>query len=112
MRVDGLGSFLAAQVVADLKNTKGHWLTDASDWYSWSAHGPGSLKGLSAFWGRVVTPSQYKDSIMQAWQLVRPQLPQELRNLAMQDFQNVMCEFSKYCRIKAGGKARNKYACD
>jgi alpha-glutamyl/putrescinyl thymine pyrophosphorylase clade 1 len=109
MHVDGLGSFLAAQIVADMKNTKGHQLQHASDWYSWSAPGPGSLKGLSEFWGKSVTPSGYKDAIMRAWTLARPLLPQELQHLSMQDFQNVMCEVSKYFRVKAGGKARNKY---
>jgi hypothetical protein len=43
--VDGLGSFLGAQVLADLKNTKGHELSYALDWWDWSAPGPGSCVG-------------------------------------------------------------------
>lgn len=109
MQVDGLGSFLAAQIVADMKNTQGHQLASASDWHSWSAPGPGSLKGLSAFWGKSITPSHYDTAIVQAWQLVRPLLPQDLRKLSMQDFQNCLCEFSKYIRVLSGGKARNRY---
>ena len=109
-KVDGLGSFLAAQVIADLKNTAGTSLSQAPDWHSWSAPGPGSLKGLSAFWGITVTPSNYEFCITEAWATLKPELPAELQNLGMQDLQNCFCEFSKYARIKDGtGRARNGY---
>ena len=62
--VDGLGSFLAAQVVADMKNTVGHYLYTAPDWWTWCAWGPGSLKGLEAFWGRPVTPPNFRSISM------------------------------------------------
>jgi hypothetical protein len=35
-QLEGLGSFLAAQVVADLKNTTNHPLALADDWWTWS----------------------------------------------------------------------------
>ena len=44
MEVEGLGNFMAAQVVADVKHTA--LLADAADWWDWAAPGPGSLKGL------------------------------------------------------------------
>ena len=50
--INGLGSFLSAQVVADLKNTNGHPLAYAPDWKTFSAPGPGSLRGLSWFFER------------------------------------------------------------
>lgn len=110
MQVDGLGSFLAAQVVADLKNTPGSPLLNAPDWHTWSAPGPGSLKGLSWFYGRKVTPSTYRQDIATAWACIKPQLPVKLRDLHMQDVQNVFCEVSKYARLLEGtGHARNKY---
>jgi hypothetical protein len=107
MRVDGLGSFLAAQVVADLKNTPGHPLSKAPDWWTWSAHGPGSLKGLAAYHGAPVTPRGFHEALKTAYEQVHPLIGMDLH---MQDFQNCMCEFSKYVRVKEGGRARNTYA--
>ena len=107
--IDGLGSFLAAQVIADLKHVRNLPLAEAPDWHSWSAPGPGSLKGLTAFFGYAVTPSNYDSAIIKAWQLIQPELPEYLQDLSMQDFQNCFCEFSKFLRVKSGGKARNHY---
>lgn len=111
-RVDGLGSFLAAQVVADLKNTRSHILYRAPDWHTWAAHGPGSLKGLTDYFGHPVTPANFTRALTVCWNEVSPMLPHALRDLHMQDFQNCMCEFSKYMRVKRGGHVRNKYAPD
>ena len=111
-KVDGLGSFLAAQVVADLKNIPDGPLSEkvVPDWMTWSAPGPGSLKGLSWFWGKQITPSSYEAAIRDAWACIKPKLAPQLQNLHMQDVQNVFCEVSKYARIKEGrGHARNKY---
>jgi hypothetical protein len=108
MEVDGLGSFLAAQVVADLKNTPGHPLAGAPDWWTWSAHGPGSLRGLAVYYGRPVTPSNYQQAISQAYKEVVPLI--NVGPLHMQDFQNCLCEFSKFMRVKEGdGRVRNTY---
>jgi hypothetical protein len=107
--IDGLGSFLAAQVVADLKNIKSLPLASAPDWHTWSAPGPGSLAGLSYFWDADITPRIYEASLSKAWDLVKPKLTPDLQDLSMQDFQNCMCEFSKFMRIKSGGQARNRY---
>lgn len=110
MQVDGLGSFLAAQVVADLKNIPDSPLMNAPDWMTWSAPGPGSLKGLSWFYGRKITPGTYSESIDAAWACIKPNLPVQLQDLHMQDVQNVFCEVSKFARIREGrGHARNKY---
>lgn len=110
MLVPGLGSFLAAQVVADVKNTPGHPLQTAADWHTWAAPGPGSLRGLTVFYGRNITAHNFDNHIRQAWELTKPLLPTHLQNLHMQDFQNCLCEFSKYIRIKEGdGRARNRY---
>lgn len=107
--IDGLGSFLAAQVVADLKNIKGHPLENAPDWWTWSAHGPGSLKGLTAYFGKTITPRFYQEAIECCYDEVKPFLANYVPTLHMQDFQNCLCEFSKYVRVKEGGHARNSY---
>jgi hypothetical protein len=104
MMIDGLGSFLAAQIVADLKNTKGHLLSDAADWKTFSAPGPGSLRGLTWFFDKQVTPALYQEHI----QYVKEYLNWEF---CMQDLQNCMCEFDKYCRVRKGaGRSKRKYA--
>lgn len=108
-QVEGFGDFLAAQVVADLKNTPNHPLRLAEDWWTFSAPGPGSLRGLSRFWGCRVTPRTYDEAITNAWALVQPALSG--RRLCRQDLQNCMCEFDKYMRVLAGGRAKQRYRC-
>jgi hypothetical protein len=107
--IDGLGSFLAAQVVADLKNTEGHPLRVAPDWHSWAAHGPGSLRGLTRYWGHKVTPSGFSEALQTAHKQVMPYVASYVGDIHMQDMQNVMCEFDKYIRVHEGGHARNNY---
>lgn len=109
MHVDGLGSFLAAQVVADMKNTAGHPLQDAPDWWTWCAWGPGSIKGLAAFFSRQVTPATFHKEFRLCRSLVDPLIPSYIPRISAQDFQNCLCEYSKYARVKAGGHARNRY---
>lgn len=110
MQIDGLGSFLAAQVIADLKNTPGHPLASASDFWTWSAPGPGSLRGLEAYFGLKVTPGQYRGYIRDAYEETMPFVYYYVGHIHMQDFQNCLCEFSKYMRVKEGdGRVRNKY---
>jgi hypothetical protein len=103
--VNGLGSFLAGQIVADLKNTPGVGLFNAPDNTTFSVPGPGSLRGLTYFFGASITATGYNRAIGSAWQLVQPELPIGLQDLSMQDFQNCFCEFSKFMR----GYGRNKY---
>lgn len=110
-QVDGLGSFLAAQVVADLKNTAGHPLQSAQDWWTWAAPGPGSLKGLGAFYGRAITGSQFDNAIKECWNETYPLINKDVPPIHMQDFQNCLCEFSKFDKISMGtGHARNRYS--
>lgn len=102
----GVGSFLAAQVVADLKNTTWHPLAKAEDWWTFCAHGPGSIRGLSWYTGRKVTPATFRIAIDTAAKEVEGYIPK----LCMQDLQNCFCEFDKYMRVKHGtGKSKRKY---
>lgn len=110
MCVKGLGSFLAAQVAADLKNTTGHPLQTAPDWWTWCAPGPGSRRGLSwYFYGSpdvAISDKNFTRLIEKAWAEVSHRVP----SMHMQDFQNCLCEFSKYMRVKGGDRrVRNKY---
>lgn len=111
MEIDGIGSFLSAQIVADLKNTKGHPLSSAPDWYTFSAPGPGSLRGLSWFFHEDITVKKYHQAIRDAWVYLEYSDANDiLADCCMQDLQNCMCEFDKYCRVLTGtGRSKRRY---
>ncbi len=112
MKVNGLASFLAAQVIADLKNSDGCSLQFATDWFTFSAPGPGSLRGLEWFWERKVTAKTYQEDIQSAWTVVKPYLSSHLSNgkICMQNFQNCLCEYDKFMRVSTGtGRSKRKY---
>lgn len=112
--LEGLGSFLAAQVVADLKNTPGHPLYEAFDKATFVAHGPGSLRGLQWFWEKqvTITPSNFmwyfmamKDYVDENWNQTLMGAP-----IDNQDLQNCLCEFDKFMRVTNGtGKSKRNY---
>jgi hypothetical protein len=106
---DGLGSFMAGQVVADLKFTP--LLENAPDWWTWAALGPGSIRGLNRYHGRPVDKSLRQDQglkeIGEAQQLIKEQLDWFL---PAHNVQNGFCEFDKYLRVKNGeGRPRSHY---
>lgn len=103
MEVSGLGSFLAGQVVADLKNDR--FLADAGDWYTWSTIGPGSRKGLKYIWPDF-KDSEYKERMAQLYK----HMPKDIANMRIhaQDLQNCLCEFSKYMMLKEGTRKRSR----
>lgn len=109
MKFDGMGSFMAAQVVCDLKHT--HVLNIAPDWETWSAIGPGSRRGLNRYFGRKlegnISTAIYNKEVASLQLAV-----QQYCNLALhaQDIQNCLCEYDKYCRVRLGeGKPRSGY---
>lgn len=111
--VDGIGSFLAGQIVADMKNTRGHPLDAAHDWWTWSTSGPGSLRGLSWYFYQQptgVTAPKYAEHMNICMECVLPQVSKDVPRISAQDFQNCLCEFSKWCKVKYGnGHVRNTY---
>jgi hypothetical protein len=106
--VNGLGDFLAAQVIADLKNTKGHPLQYAQDWWTWAAPGPGSLRGIRCIEGFERTS---QGQFLPAMQQLQAQLENEyaIPKIHAQDFQNCLCEFSKYAKVHGGGRDKRNY---
>lgn len=111
IKIEGLGSFLAAQIVADLKNTKDHPLNDAEDWFTFSAYGPGSLRGLSWFFDEKVTARNYEIKIKEAYGILEFELPNRiLEFLCFQNLQNCFCEYDKFMRVTNGtGRSKRKY---
>lgn len=122
MRYNGLGSFMAAQVVADLKYTPP--LRNAVDWHTWAAPGPGSKRGLNRVcgldtyspWRPVVWLSTLQTLRLDINKLIE-QHPVDvdgekvyLEPLHSQDVQNVNCEFDKYERTRLGeGRPKRRF---
>lgn len=107
MQINGIGSFMAAQIIADLKQTP--VLHDASDWYDWAAPGPGSLRGLSRVRG-LGTGSRWRtDAFIPELLALRKELKLG-GDFDLQNVQNGLCELDKYLRVLHGqGRPRSKY---
>lgn len=112
-RLTGLASFLSAQIVADLKNTKGHPLCGADDWWTFVAPGPGSLRGMALIVEvDKVSPRYFMSCIPWLRDIVDQELDYGfIPKFCNQDLQNCLCEFDKYLRVKNGtGRSKRKYA--
>jgi len=113
MRLEGLGSFLAAQVVADLKNTPGHWAFEAEDKETFVAPGPGSLRGVSWFHYGLsgkVTPKNFQEHFDAIRSYVDANLDPGVGEFCNQDLQNCLCEYDKFMRVSRGvGKSKRNY---
>jgi hypothetical protein len=109
-----MGSFMAAQVVADAKHYD-FYLKQAGDWGSWAAPGPGSLRGLNRVLGRP------KDNTWRSkdWNIELFLLHNKVTSAVLkwgipvidaQNLQNCLCEFDKYERVRLGeGRPRSRY---
>ena len=113
MNCRDMGSFMAAQVIADLKYVEP--LRNASDWWSWAASGPGSRRGLNRMLSRAVDASWSEDNWLRSLQALHAEispllLASRMRRMHAQDLQNCLCEFDKYERVRLGeGKPRSRY---
>jgi hypothetical protein len=107
---NGLGSFLAAQAIADIKYAAPYY-RKAEDWDTFCAPGPGSCMGLNFLHGRNATSSISKARFtaevnhLREWVLSHTDT-----ELTAHDMQNCLCELSKYIRIRdMGMKAKNTF---
>lgn len=102
LNTPGMGTFLVAQVIADLKYTP--LLSDAPDWFTWCAPGPGSTMGLNILNDRdlrqYVPTAQFQEEVGVVRRYIKDYTGYEL---CAQDAQNCLCEFSKYVRAKRLG---------
>lgn len=108
-KFDGIGSFIGAQVIADLKYVQ---LREARDWSTFAASGPGSRRGMNRLLRREVKAPwkehNWHEELLRARQFVNSKTGFDLHG---QDVQNCLCEFDKYVRVKTGeGKPKQKYA--
>lgn len=109
----GLGSFLTAQVIADLKYCPP--LSAAPDWRTWSASGPGSRRGINRVFSRFTHNPCRDDVYQKLMALLHPTIDKwcqigGIPPLHAQDLQNCLCEFDKYERVRLGeGRPRSTY---
>jgi 5-hmdU DNA kinase, helical domain len=112
--MDGFGSFMAAQVVADVKQVPP--LRSARDWWTFAAPGPGSKRGLNRVMGRPKDTPWRDDDVWRAafarlHEAITPELERVgIGRLCGGDLQNCLCEFDKMERVRLGeGKPKRKF---
>lgn len=102
--VRGVGSFMAGQMIADLKHTP--VLANARDWWTWCTPGPGSQRGLNRVMGRDIKfkwPHQlFLETLAELAVDLLPTTTLLPEALDAQNLQNCLCEFDKYMRAKNG----------
>lgn len=108
MQFRDMGSFMAAQVIADTKFTP--LLANAKDWWTWAAPGPGSLRGMSCVefgdFNTKYTDVAWRDALAELKTRVDPIWDRAgMPLVSAQDLQNCLCEYSKYVR----GYGKQKY---
>jgi len=108
----GFGSFMAGQVVADLRWAKdGYW----SDYNRWAPVGPGSARGMNRVLGLPVKSGFHQDYFVERLreliEQLRSVLPESISSrLEAHDYQNCLCEFDKYERaLHSEGKPKSRY---
>ena len=112
--LEGFSDFMAAQIVADLKNTSFHPLAKAEDWRTFVAPGPGSRRGMSWYFNGksnvAIKPKHFVECIQEIRSGLEDMGNEVIHTLCNQDLQNCLCEFDKYMRVRNGtGRSKRKY---
>jgi hypothetical protein len=102
------GSFTAAQVIADIKFLP--QFSGAADFDTFVASGPGSRKGLNIVMGCDIKDpwgeKEFRETLLDLRERLKPTfIERGWKTPTAQDVQNVLCEYSKWCR----GSSRNVY---
>ena len=108
----GWGSFMAGQVVADLRWTR--YLEHAPDVGRWAPLGPGSTRGLNRLAGRLVGQSipqvQGLAEMLELQRIVNNNTAAYVPAIELADVQSCLCEVDKYLRAQTnGGRPRSLY---
>ncbi len=112
----GIQSFMAGQIVADLRHVlPGSW----SDRFTWAPLGPGSRRGLARLMpnlGLLGSGPRAQRVGVTAMGIVQDRLREMMkpmfdkRGLELMDIQNCLCEYDKYRRLMKGeGSVRSTY---
>ncbi|HZF19458.1 MAG TPA: nucleotide kinase domain-containing protein [Burkholderiales bacterium] len=111
---NGLGPFLAGQIVADLAalGVGDEW----PDKHTWAPIGPGSARGMNRLLGRAkdqrLRQPEFEALLRELVPVVRARVETLWvdRGLIAMDVQNCLCEYDKYRRLDLGeGKVRARY---
>lgn len=106
----GISTFMAGQVAADL--TYCPQLGEAIDLYTYAPIGPGSSRGLNYLLNRAPNAGWTTETFNRELIKIREQIIKQvgITDLTLHDVQNIMCEYSKYCRTVLGeGKPKTTY---
>lgn len=110
---NGMGTFLTAQVVADMKYVEP--LRRADDWSTFAFSGPGSRRGLNRVVGRELRApwreEVWHSTLMELKNLIDPLVDKAgMPPIHAQDLQNCLCEFDKMERVRLGeGRPKARY---
>lgn len=107
---NGLASFMAAQVVADLKYAEPNkW----ADFHTFAASGPGSKRGLNRLLGNDKDAPMREEVFRATIGVLRDSVNARLTGwdpITAQDIQNCLCEYDKYERARTGdGEPKQLY---
>lgn len=115
----GLGSFMAYEVVTDLRHTP--ILSDAKDINTWANPGPGATRGVCRILGVSLDALQRTrpDDVEDMMHLMREILaysknpdfwPKNWPQWEMREVEHTLCEFDKYERVRLGeGRPKQLY---
>lgn len=107
----GFGSFMAGQVVADLRWAReGKW----NDRMDWAPIGPGSRRGMNRLLGLDIkypmTQYIFQGHLSEFIQTCEDNLPKSITSrMEAMDYQNCCCEFDGYERALHGGRKKQNY---
>jgi hypothetical protein len=105
-RYKGFGSFMAGQVIADLRWASGGLWADK---LCWAPLGPGSRRGMNRLHGRLLNQGLNQKTFTEELNKLITDLEQHLSRrmacgLEAIDYQNCLCEFDKYERTLWEGR--------
>jgi hypothetical protein len=103
---DGVNSFMAGQIVADLTYIPGQ-LDHAVDLYTWAPLGPGSQRGMNWYKGLDLDKKWKEEEFVRELLKVKEFLPE--MGLTLHDVQNTFCEFGKYMKGLFTGEIPEPY---
>lgn len=116
-RFEGLGGFMAYEIVCDLRYTA--MLEHASDKLVWSNPGPGTVRGLYRVLGREIknksnaasppVPKDWEPQTRRLLAVLQERFP-EMPRFEMREVEMALCEYDKYVRLLLGeGKSKRTY---
>jgi plasmid stabilization system protein ParE len=107
LQVRGIGSFIAYEIVSDLRHTR--LLREARDINTWANVGPGAMRGLRRL-DASMTNARALPAMIELLGESRQYTAEWVPQMELRDIEHVLCEFDKFCRVKFGeGRPRSTY---